>query len=72
MVGELLQPSGTPLSVCARLEGEYGIDDVYMCVPALLGAQGVEKIVELDLTADERAALQNSAQAIKTQLAALT
>jgi malate dehydrogenase len=71
MVGELLQPTGSPLSACARLEGEYGIDDVYMCVPAVLGADGVQKIVELDLTAGELAALQHPAQAIKAQLASL-
>jgi malate dehydrogenase len=68
MVEELLRPSDTPLSVCARLEGEYGIDGVYMCVPALLGKGGVERIVELELTAEELAALQASAQAIRAQI----
>jgi malate dehydrogenase len=72
MVSELLRPSGQVLSVCARLEGEYGIEGVYMCVPALLGTEGVEKIVELDLTPEERAALESSANAIKAQVAALT
>jgi malate dehydrogenase len=52
------------------LEGEYGIDDVYMCVPALLGVAGVERIVELDLSADELAALRDSAKSIKAQIAA--
>jgi malate dehydrogenase len=68
MVGELLQPSGRPLSVCARLEGEYGIDGVYMCVPVLLGTGGVERIVELELTAEELTALQSSAASIKAQM----
>jgi malate dehydrogenase len=71
MVAELLQPSGKLLSACARLEGEYGIEDVYMCVPARLGRGGVEQIVELALTADELAELQNSANAIKAQLTTL-
>jgi malate dehydrogenase len=71
MIEELLRPSGRLLSVCARLEGEYGIDGVYMCVPALLGTAGVEQIVELDLTAEDLTALQNSATSIKAQMAAL-
>jgi malate dehydrogenase len=71
MVEELLQPSGRLLSVCARLEGAYGINDVYMGVPVRLGKAGVEQIVELDLTADEHAALKNSANAIKAQLTSL-
>jgi malate dehydrogenase len=68
MVEELLQPSGKTLSVCARLTGEYGIEDVYMCVPARLGRGGVEQIVELGLSADELADLRNSADSIKAQL----
>jgi malate dehydrogenase len=69
MVSEILQPSGRVLSVCARLEGEYGINDVHMCVPAILGTGGIERIVELELNADELAKLRDSANAIKEQLA---
>jgi malate dehydrogenase len=69
MVGELLHPSGAVLSVCARLTGQYGISDVHVCVPAILGSQGVAQIVELDLTIDELAALKNSANSIKAQIA---
>jgi malate dehydrogenase len=68
MVQELLQPTARVLPVCARLEGEYGINDVYMCVPTLLGKGGVEKIIELDLTTTEHAALKNAANSIKAQL----
>jgi malate dehydrogenase len=71
MVEELLRPSGKRLSVCARLEGEYGIDGVYMCVPALLGKGGVERIVELELATEEHAALKASAESIKAQVAFL-
>jgi malate dehydrogenase len=71
MVEELLNPTGKTLSVCARLEGEYGIDGVYMCVPAHLGTAGVEEIVELPLIDSERAALRSSAEAIQSQLATL-
>ncbi|MCL1847311.1 MAG: malate dehydrogenase [Coriobacteriia bacterium] len=70
MVAELLRPSGRVLSVCARLEGEYGIDGVYMCVPAILGAAGIERIVELQLDAAELDQLRCSAETIKEQLAA--
>jgi malate dehydrogenase len=49
----------------AYLEGEYGIDGLYMGVPAKLGAGGLEEIVELDLTDDEREAFQASADAVR-------
>jgi len=71
MVGELLQPSGKMLSVCARLEGEYGIEGAHIGVPAILGKNGVEKIVELELNSDELTKLRNSADSIKDQFSAL-
>ena len=52
------------LPCAVLLEGEYGIDGLYVGVPARLGAGGVEAIVELELSADERAALQASAAAV--------
>jgi malate dehydrogenase len=53
------------LPCTALLEGEYGIDDLYMGVPVKLGAGGVEEIVELDLGDQERAWLQESAAAVR-------
>jgi len=53
------------LPCTALLEGEYGIDDLYMGVPVKLGAGGVEEIVELDLSDDERQALETSADAVR-------
>ena len=47
------------------LQGEYGIRDLFVGVPVKLGARGVEQIIELDLSADERAALHKSAAAVK-------
>jgi len=47
------------------LEGEYGIDGLYIGVPVKLGAGGVEEIVELDLSDDERQALETSADAVR-------
>jgi malate dehydrogenase len=48
----------------ALLEGEYGYDNLFMGVPAILGGNGIEKIFELDLTVDEKAALDKSAQSV--------
>jgi malate dehydrogenase len=55
----------------AYLEGEYGIDGLYMGVPAKLGAGGVEQIMELDLTDEERAAFERSADAVREVVAVL-
>lgn len=54
---------------CALLEGEYGVDGYYLGVPCKLGAGGLEAIVELDLTGDEREALNRSMQAVKELVA---
>jgi malate dehydrogenase len=54
------------LMPCAAfLDGEYGLKDLYMGVPVVLGAGGVERIVEVDLTADERKMLDGSAKAVR-------
>ena len=53
------------------LEGEYGIDGLYMGVPAKLGAGGVEEIYELDLTDEEREAFDKSADAVQEVVAVL-
>jgi malate dehydrogenase len=60
------------LPCTALLEGEYGIDDLYMGVPVKLGAGGVEEIVELDLTEAERAALDESAAAVRDVVSVLS
>lgn len=51
------------------LEGQYGIKDIYIGVPAVLGANGVEKVIELELNDDEKAALKTSAEKYKGVLA---
>jgi malate dehydrogenase len=53
------------LPCAAYLEGEYGINGLYVGVPVKLGAGGIEQIIEISLTNDERAALQKSADAVK-------
>src|SRR5665213_2576365 len=53
------------LPVAAYVNGIYGIKDLYVGVPAVIGEKGVERIVELDLTAEEKAALMKSADSVK-------
>ena len=53
--------------MCAWTTGEYGISDVYVGVPARLGAAGVEEIVELDLNEDELGALRAAAEGIRAK-----
>jgi malate dehydrogenase len=67
MVNAILGNTGEVLPTCAWTSGEYGISDVYLGVPAKLGTNGVEEIVELDLNADEKAALEEAAEAIRTK-----
>ena len=60
------------LPCTAYLQGEYGIDDLYMGVPVRLGARGVEAIVERELDAAERQALDASAAAVREVVGVLT
>jgi malate dehydrogenase len=53
------------LPAAALLEGEYGYQDLYMGVPVVIGAGGVERIITLDLTAEEKAMLEKSADSVK-------
>ncbi len=53
------------LPCAAYLDGEYGISGYYIGVPVVIGAGGVERVIELDLNADERAALQSSFARVK-------
>ncbi len=64
MAGAILKNTHATLPVCAWLEGEYGLRDVCIGVPAQLGTAGIERVVELPLTAEERAALTASAQQV--------
>jgi malate dehydrogenase len=51
--------------VCAYLQGEYGLNDIYVGVPVKLGKNGIEQIIEVKLNDDEMTLLQNSAKAVK-------
>jgi len=64
MVEAIVKDKKRVLPCTAYLEGEYGLRDIYFGVPVKLGAGGVEQIIEIELTADERAALQASAKEV--------
>jgi malate dehydrogenase len=57
-----------PVPVSAHVDGAYGIDGVFLGVPARLGRAGVREVVEVRLDADERAALHAAAAAIRSRL----
>jgi malate dehydrogenase len=65
MVHALALDEKRVLPCTAYLEGEYGIEGLYMGVPVKLGAGGIEEIVELDLSDDEKAELSRSAEAVR-------
>jgi malate dehydrogenase len=54
------------LPVCAFLQGEFGVNGYYVGVPAVLGATGIEKVIEFSLDEEEQSALDNSVNAVKT------
>jgi malate dehydrogenase len=72
MVHAIMLDEKRVLPCTAYLEGEYGIDGLYMGVPVKLGADGIEEIVELELTGAEQAALQKSADAVREVVGVLT
>jgi malate dehydrogenase len=65
MVDSILLDQKRILPCAAYLQGEYGIDDLFVGVPVKLGASGVEEVVELDLQGDELEDLRNSAGAVR-------
>jgi malate dehydrogenase len=53
------------IPVCAKLEGEYGVSGLFVGVPAIIGANGVEQVIQLDLTKEEKAALAKSVAGVR-------
>jgi malate dehydrogenase len=66
MVEAVVRDQRRIFPVCAWLQGEYGLKDIYLGVPVVLGKNGIEKIIELDLNDAEKALLQESAEAVKS------
>jgi malate dehydrogenase len=71
MVEAIVRDKKRILPAAAYLEGEYGIHDTYVGVPVLLGAGGIEKVIEVELSPAELAALQQSAAAVQELVQAL-
>ena len=69
MARAVAEDSGAILPVCAWVDGEYGISGVYLGVEAEIGATGVRRIVERDLTEAELAALRTAAEAVRAKQA---
>ena len=68
MVEAVLLNQSRLLPVAAHLQGEYGLEDIFIGVPCRLGCTGVEEVLQLSLTDDERAALQASARAVRESI----
>ena len=71
MVEAIVRDQKRIFPVCAWLDGEYGMKDIFLGVPVILGKGGIEKIIELDLNADEKALLEESAVAVRGVMSVL-
>jgi len=69
MARAVAEDSGAVLPVCAWVDGEYGISGVYLGVEAAIGANGVSRVVETDLTDSELAGLKEAAEAVRAKQA---
>ncbi len=65
VVESIIRDQKKMIPSCVALDGEYGQSDICIGVPAIIGRNGVEKIVELELTADEKALFEQSAAAVR-------
>ena len=65
MIDSIVLDKKMILPCAVYLQGEYGIKDLFVGVPAKLGARGIEEVIQIELTGDERAALQKSADAVQ-------
>jgi malate dehydrogenase len=72
MVDSIMLDEKRVLPCTAYLEGEYGIDGLYMGVPCKLGPSGIEQIIELDLSDEEQQALDRSSEAVREVVGVLT
>ena len=71
MVEAIIKDQKRIFPVCIKLEGEYGIDDCYLGVPVVLGSNGVEKLIELNLNSEELKLLEESRQHVKEVMSVL-
>ncbi|MEI2328594.1 malate dehydrogenase [Priestia megaterium] len=71
MTEAILKDQRRILPAIAYLEGEYGYNGIYLGVPTVLGAAGIEQVIELELTDSEKASLDQSAKSVKTVMGVL-
>ncbi len=71
MVEAIVRDQKRIFPVCAWLQGEYGMSNIYLGVPVVLGKNGIERIIELDLNEDEKALLAESADAVRNVMSVL-
>ncbi|MEH7417174.1 malate dehydrogenase [Neobacillus drentensis] len=71
MCEAILKDQRRILPSIAYLEGEFGYDGIYLGVPTILGANGIEKVIELELTAEEKAALDKSVESVRNVMQVL-
>ena len=71
MVEAIVKDQRRVFPVCVKLEGEFGIDDCYLGVPVVLGKNGIEKFIEIDLNEEETASLQTSRGHVKEVMTVL-
>jgi malate dehydrogenase len=71
MVDSIVHDQKRVLPCAALLKGEYGLDGLFMGVPGRLGATGLEEVIQIDLSAEERAELERSASAVRELMAVM-
>ena len=71
MAEAILKDKKRILPCCAYLEGEYGLNDIYFGVPVKLGSNGIEQIIEVSLTEEEKELVLQSGKAVKESISSL-
>jgi malate dehydrogenase len=71
MVESYLKDQKRAIPVCAYLKGQFGVDGLYVGVPCVIGANGLEKVLEFKLDAEEQAMMDKSVKAVKDLVATL-
>ncbi len=68
MIETILRDRSRLVPACAYLQGEYGLEDIFLGVPCQLGCRGVKKVLEVELTAEEKEALHVSARSVRQNI----
>jgi malate dehydrogenase len=68
MAEAIIKDNGRVLPAAAMVEGEYGLEDMFIGVPVRLGAGGIDEVIEVDLNDEEQALMQTSADHVQANL----